>query len=181
MKDETVKHETVRPIGVLKKTERQAVCRWHGPFRNTSLLMMTIVILPSSGVPIRLCLAGCSAGTKTLVSTAFGITDILWAGSLARNAVFSLLVCETQMACATFFRLYLNSLLVKMAEASENPKIEWSVNIAFNPMAGASESASLPSVEKAAWACTICICSRIKMCLKRAAETGITVGNVTEL
>ena len=33
----------------------------------------------------------------------------------------------------------------KTASIPEKPKMEWSVKIAFNPMAGASESASLPS------------------------------------
>lgn len=94
------------------------------PFRNTSLLMTTIVILPSSRrfvsvtVHARRKRAGISVGTKTLVSTALGITDIRCGGNLARNAVFSLLVCETHIACAIFFKLYLKSLFVNMAEAS---------------------------------------------------------------
>jgi hypothetical protein len=67
----------------------------------------------------------------------------------------------------TFFNVYLNNLLVRIAEASANPKMEWSVNTAFNPIAGASAMASLPSVENAACACTISICSLRKTCLSR--------------
>lgn len=36
-------------------------------------------------------------GVKFAVSTAFGITDILYFGTFARNTVFSLPVCDTQI------------------------------------------------------------------------------------
>jgi hypothetical protein len=51
--------------------------------------------------------------------------------------VFSLLVCDTQMAWCTSARKHLSALLARMLLASAKPNREWSVNMTFRgPGAG---------------------------------------------
>lgn len=72
-------------------------------------------------------------GVKYAVSTAFGITETFSLGTLARNTVFSLPVCDTQMQWLHVDSVISSNLLVTTADKSAKPKRLWSVNTTCKP------------------------------------------------
>jgi hypothetical protein len=99
-------------------------------------------------------------------------------GTQARSTVFSLEVCDTQMAACTSARLNLSTLLVRMEAGSAKPKREWSVKTTRRPMVRACRAASCASVEKAWCAWTRVRRSR-RSTRRRAAKPPNTVGRVS--
>lgn len=69
-------------------------------------------------------LGGVSLGTNRVVSIALGITRTLLGQIPARNTVFSLLVCDTQITPSMSARANSSILFVMIAPKSLNPNKE---------------------------------------------------------
>ena len=125
-------------------------------------------------------LGGVSLGTNRVVSIALGITRTLLGQIPARNTVFSLLVCDTQITPSMSARANSSILFVMIAPKSLNPNKEWSVKNVLIFIILALKIASRANGEKAAWPWTTSISSRMKI-FRRIGNVIKRLGRITSL